>query len=94
MRALIVRAPTRIDFGGGWTDVPPYDVEQGGCVCNVAITRHAAVNLAPAPGGVTLDSDGESSTFTRIALYSSSKLRLPLVNCSTRVANQPFSAGT
>jgi D-glycero-alpha-D-manno-heptose-7-phosphate kinase len=59
MKTVIARAPTRIDFGGGWTDVPPYDVEQGGCVCNLAITRHAAVNLTPHPGGVALDDDGE-----------------------------------
>jgi D-glycero-alpha-D-manno-heptose-7-phosphate kinase len=44
---LTVRAPTRIDFGGGWTDVPPYDVEQGGFVCNVAISRYATVQFAP-----------------------------------------------
>ncbi|HEY6220034.1 MAG TPA: hypothetical protein VIV65_08245 [Gemmatimonadaceae bacterium] len=43
-----IRAPTRIDFGGGWTDVPPYDVEQGGYVCNVAITRYATVRVRPA----------------------------------------------
>src|ERR1043165_10228014 len=42
------RAPTRIDFGGGWTDVPPYDVEQGGYVCNVAISRYATVRVRPA----------------------------------------------
>jgi D-glycero-alpha-D-manno-heptose-7-phosphate kinase len=35
------RAPVRIDFGGGWTDVPPYPAEQGGFVCNVAIARYA-----------------------------------------------------
>lgn len=61
MKAIIARAPTRIDFGGGWTDVPPYDVEQGGCVCNLAISRHAAVNIAPYPGGVTLDDEGTVS---------------------------------
>lgn len=38
---MIARAPTRIDLGGGWTDVPPYCDEQGGYVCNVAIARHA-----------------------------------------------------
>lgn len=43
------RAPTRLDFGGGWTDVPPYDVEQGGFVCNVAISRYATVRLTPLP---------------------------------------------
>lgn len=44
-RTLIARAPTRIDLGGGWTDVPPYTTEQGGFVCNVAITRYATVTL-------------------------------------------------
>ncbi len=39
------RAPTRIDFGGGWTDVPPYTTEQGGCVCNLAIARYASARL-------------------------------------------------
>src|ERR1041385_6067455 len=51
-----IRAPTRIDFGGGWTDVPPYDVEQGGYVCNVAISRYATVRVRPSaqPSGVEL----------------------------------------
>lgn len=42
------RAPTRIDFGGGWTDVPPYSEREGGFVCNIAITRYATVLVAPA----------------------------------------------
>src|SRR5215210_747363 len=58
MKTVIARAPTRIDFGGGWTDVPPYDVEQGGCVCNLAITRHASVHLSTFPGRVAIDEDG------------------------------------
>ncbi|MEJ7811008.1 MAG: hypothetical protein WKG32_11415 [Gemmatimonadaceae bacterium] len=58
MNALVARAPTRIDFGGGWTDVPPYSNEQGGCVCNVAIARYATVELRAQPGAVTLDEDG------------------------------------
>jgi D-glycero-alpha-D-manno-heptose-7-phosphate kinase len=41
------RAPTRIDLGGGWTDVPPYAEEQGGYVCNVAIDRYATVTVTP-----------------------------------------------
>lgn len=44
-RQVIARAPTRIDFGGGWTDVPPYPEEQGGFVCNVAIARYATVRV-------------------------------------------------
>jgi fucokinase len=33
-----VKAAARIDFGGGWTDTPPYSIEQGGTVLNAAIT--------------------------------------------------------
>lgn len=46
---VVVRAPTRIDFGGGWTDVPPYSDEEGGFVCNVAIARYATVAVAARP---------------------------------------------
>ncbi len=42
---LVTRAPTRLDFGGGWTDVPPYSNEMGGFVCNIAIARYATVTL-------------------------------------------------
>ena len=42
---VVGRAPARIDFGGGWTDVPPYGEEIGGFVCNLAITRYAVVML-------------------------------------------------
>lgn len=63
MSGLIVhsgtRAPTRIDFGGGWTDVPPYSEHEGGFVCNVAITRYATVLVAPrtSSGGPSLSAD-------------------------------------
>lgn len=44
-RTVVVRAPTRIDLGGGWTDVPPYCNEQGGFVCNVAINCYATATV-------------------------------------------------
>lgn len=44
-RRITTRAPTRIDFGGGWTDVPPYTTEEGGFVCNVAIARYATATI-------------------------------------------------
>lgn len=31
-------AAARIDFGGGWTDTPPYSIERGGTVLNAAVT--------------------------------------------------------
>lgn len=57
--ALSASAPTRLDFGGGWTDVPPYPVERGGFVCAVAIERRARVTLsAPGSRGATHASQG------------------------------------
>lgn len=50
---IAIRAPARIDFGGGWTDVPPYPERDGGYVCSVAIARRAHVR-ATVPG----DGDG------------------------------------
>jgi D-glycero-alpha-D-manno-heptose-7-phosphate kinase len=63
MSALIARAPTRLDFGGGWTDVPPYSEEEGGFVCNIAIARYATVRVCAA-------TDGESVIDTRRATDS------------------------
>ena len=37
-RHIRVRAAARIDFGGGWTDTPPYSIERGGTVLNAALT--------------------------------------------------------
>jgi fucokinase len=31
------RAPVRLDLGGGWSDTPPYSLENGGCVLNAAV---------------------------------------------------------
>ncbi len=50
-----------MDFGGGWTDVPPYTVEQGGCVCNLAIASYARAILRAIPRGIELDSGGDDS---------------------------------
>jgi D-glycero-alpha-D-manno-heptose-7-phosphate kinase len=45
-RAIVARAPTRLDLGGGWTDVPPYPEREGGAVCSVAISRYATATAA------------------------------------------------
>lgn len=50
---LKARAPLRIDFAGGWTDVPFYADDNGGAVLNAAITRYVTGHLArPDAGGI------------------------------------------
>jgi len=46
---MIVRskAPFRVSFGGGGTDMEPYCLEHGGCVINTTIDRHAHITLKP-----------------------------------------------
>ena len=38
-------APMRLDFAGGWTDVPPFSAREGGVVVNGAIGLRANVQL-------------------------------------------------
>jgi len=38
-------APMRLDFAGGWTDVPPFSSREGGIVVNGAIDLRAHVDL-------------------------------------------------
>jgi D-glycero-alpha-D-manno-heptose-7-phosphate kinase len=57
-REVVARAPTRIDLGGGWTDVPPYCEREGGFVCNVAIARYSVVRLSDPTKNSVHASDG------------------------------------
>lgn len=34
---IVTRLPVRVNFGGGWSDTPPYCLENGGTVLNAAI---------------------------------------------------------
>ncbi len=50
------RAPFRISFGGGGTDVPPYCWEHGGAVLNVTVNRYAYASLIPWGDKIVLSS--------------------------------------
>jgi len=46
---MIIRskAPYRVSFGGGGTDMAPYCIDHGGCVINTTIDRHVNVTIKP-----------------------------------------------
>ena len=84
---IIARAPTRLDFGGGWTDVPPYVEREGGAVCNLAIARHATAT-------VTLGARTTFSTPSGDPLVDAAIRRASLPNARVTLAsNYPVGAG-
>lgn len=48
---VVVRAPLRISFAGGGTDLPTYYVPYGGLVVSAAITRYCYVVASPSSHG-------------------------------------------
>ncbi len=43
---VVVRAPVRVDFAGGPSDVAPFCTEEWGYVVNAAIDKYAVVRVA------------------------------------------------
>jgi len=48
---LTCRAPLRLDFAGGWSDIPPFAERVGGAVLNAAITQYVQAELTSAREG-------------------------------------------
>ena len=93
MDVLIARAPTRLDFGGGWTDVPPYSEECGGCVCNIAIERHAVATVRARNDDETARAD-DATTGPDNALALAAVRRAAIPNVRVAIeAEFPLSAG-
>lgn len=97
-RTIVARAPTRLDLGGGWTDVPPYCDELGGTVCNVAVARHATVRLTPthAPPAAPLDAHrtpGRRATDARLAAAALRRAGLADTVRAEVVSDFPVGAG-
>jgi len=57
-----VKAPVRIDFGGGTTDVQPFPKMYGGAVLNAAINKHIIGELASSEKNVSLSYSGDIPT--------------------------------
>jgi len=88
---IVARAPTRLDFGGGWTDVPPFPEERGGFVCNIAIDRYATVSLQPYSDARSL---AHPFAETRLALVTAALLHAGVNNVHVALQNDfPVGAG-
>jgi D-glycero-alpha-D-manno-heptose-7-phosphate kinase len=46
-RLVRARAPLRVSFAGGGTDVPPFPADEGGLVLSATISRYAHASLRP-----------------------------------------------
>jgi D-glycero-alpha-D-manno-heptose-7-phosphate kinase len=90
-RAIVARAPTRLDLGGGWTDVPPYPEREGGAVCAVAITRYATATAALDEGAARAGGAiaGSQDALTAAALR---RANIP-GSIASVVSDYPASAG-
>lgn len=79
-------APMRLDFAGGWTDVPPFSAREGGVVVNAAISLRAHVKLEL--GGTLLRLVSEELGETLECANSGGLLpdgKLPLVTAALRM---------
>ena len=52
--AFRAAAPVRLDFAGGWTDVPPFSTKEGGVVVSAAIGLCAHAEVRPGGSGLRL----------------------------------------
>jgi D-glycero-alpha-D-manno-heptose-7-phosphate kinase len=97
-------APVRLDFAGGWTDVPPYSAREGGVVVSAAIALYARAEVLPRQAGYRLVSDdlgsevelagtGELATAEPLPLLRAGLRLLPVGPCtlSTRSDTPPGS---
>ena len=55
------RAPARIEFGGGGTDLPQYFEKNGGFVINAAINKYAYASLKNFDGGIKINLENKNT---------------------------------
>ena len=71
---MIIRskAPLRISFGGGGTDVPPYPEERGGAIISTTINKYVYTNIIPKED-IENEISVESLDYDIVARYDISK---------------------
>ncbi len=86
MTASAAAAPVRLDFAGGWTDVPPYSAREGGVVVAGAIALYARADLRPRQTGYHLVSEdlGAELELSRAADLATAE-PLPLLRAGLRM---------
>ena len=99
------RAPTRIDFAGGWTDVPDFAEREGGVVVNAAITRYVRVEARRGGKGIRLNADdlgmrvryatsSEISYDGRLDLHKAALNMFPITGGVEVISNSDLPAGS
>ncbi len=76
---IIVRAPVRVSFGGGGTDLAAYYERFGGLVVSAAITRYCQVVVNERTDNLISISSADYHTWESYALDSLPPLQQPLV---------------
>lgn len=54
---VLARAPVRVDFAGGWSDVPAFAAARGGVVTNAAVALHVHVECRLGGGQIRLHAE-------------------------------------
>lgn len=97
MSILRSKAPLRVSFAGGGTDVSPYPEEQGGAVLNCTINKFAYATLQATPGGSGSTSVESLDYNLTINYEKASDLlyngELDLVKATLKVFRPPASTG-
>jgi D-glycero-alpha-D-manno-heptose-7-phosphate kinase len=62
MTVFRAAAPVRLDFAGGWTDVPPFSAREGGVVVSAAIGLSAHAEVRPGGSGLRLVAEDLDAT--------------------------------
>jgi D-glycero-alpha-D-manno-heptose-7-phosphate kinase len=79
-------APVRLDFAGGWTDVPPYSTREGGVVVAAAIQLFAHAEVRPGGESYRLVSEDIGATLDLADTAAlSSESQLPLLRAGLRM---------